>query len=110
MEKFMMLLSELIKRNLLLVTDDVFKLKESIIIDATEAEIEVWVLNSLGSKNEAATIPDAQAMMMPQLLDSAQTHTSSRQYQLETTSFLYTKIHKIISKCHSQSKSDVAPL
>ena len=68
------------------------------------------MLNSLGSKNEAATIPDAQAMMMPQLLDSAQTHTSSRQYQLETTSFLYTKIHKIISKCHSQSKSDVAPL
>ena len=41
MEKFMMLLSELIKRNLLLVTDDVFKLKESIIIDTTEAEIEV---------------------------------------------------------------------
>ena len=41
MEKFMMLLSELIKRNLLLFTDDVFKLKESIIIDATEAEIEV---------------------------------------------------------------------
>ena len=41
MEKFMMLLSELIKRNLLLVMDDVYKLKESIIIDATEAEIEV---------------------------------------------------------------------
>ena len=41
MEKFMILLSELIKRNLLLVMDDVYKLKESIIIDATEAEIEV---------------------------------------------------------------------
>ena len=52
------------------------------------------MLNSLDSKNEAPTIPDAQAMMIPQLLDSAQTHTSCRQYRLETTSFLCTKIHK----------------
>ena len=87
-----MLLSELINKNLLLVTDDAYKLKESIIIDETEAEIKIEVLNSLDSENEVPSIPDTQAMMTPQLLDSPQSHTSSRQYQqLETTSLSYTK-------------------
>ena len=60
-----MLLSELIKKNLWLVTDDVYILKESIIIDETEVEIEIEVLNSLDSENEVPTIPDTQAMMTP---------------------------------------------
>ena len=87
-----MLLSELINKNLLLVTDDAYKLKESIIIDETEAEIEIEVLNSLDSENEVPSIIDTQDMMTPQLLDSPQSHNSSRQYpQLETTSLSYTK-------------------
>ena len=42
------------------------------------------MLNTSDSDNEFPTIPDIQAMMMPQLLDSPQTHISlknSRQYQ-----------------------------
>ena len=40
MEKLMVVLFQLIKKNLLLFTDDAYKLKESTIIDETEAEIE----------------------------------------------------------------------
>ena len=43
MEK-LMLLSELIKKTLLLFTDEACKLKESAIIDETETEIETEVL------------------------------------------------------------------
>ena len=46
-----MLLSQLIKKNLLLVKDDAYKLKEFIIIDETKAETEIDVLNSLDSEN-----------------------------------------------------------
>ena len=42
-----MLLSKLIKKNLLLFTDDAYKLKESTITDETEIEIEIEVLNTL---------------------------------------------------------------
>ena len=45
MEKLMMLLSKLIKKNFSLFTDDAYKLKESTIIDETETEIETEVLN-----------------------------------------------------------------
>ena len=69
-----------------MVTDNAYKLKESILIDKTEGEIEIEKLNSLDSKNEVPTMADTQAVMTPQLLNSPQTHTSSRQYQqLETT-------------------------
>ena len=47
MEKMIMLLSKLIKKNLLLFTDDAYKLKESTITDETEIEIEIEVLNPL---------------------------------------------------------------
>ena len=47
MEKLIMLLSKLIKKNLLLFTDDAYKLKESTITDETEIEIEIEVLNPL---------------------------------------------------------------
>ena len=58
----------------------------------TEAEIEIEVPNLLNSENEVPIIPDTQAMVTSQLLDSSQTHTSNRQYQqLETISSLYTK-------------------
>ena len=57
-----------------MVTNDAYKLKESIFIDKTEAEIETVVLNLLDSKNEVPIMPDTQAMMTPQLLDSAPTH------------------------------------
>ena len=76
-----MLLSELIKKNILLLTDDVYKLKESSIIDENEAEIETEVLYSLESENEVPTIPDTQATMTPQLLDSPQTNQSSNNYK-----------------------------
>ena len=45
MKKLMMLPSELIKKNLLLFMDDACKLKEFTIIDETEVEIEIEVLN-----------------------------------------------------------------
>ena len=45
MEKLMVLPSELIKNSLLFFTDDACKLKESIIIDETEVEIEIEALN-----------------------------------------------------------------
>ena len=90
----LMLLSKLIKKKLLLVKDEACKLKEPIIRDETEAEIEIELLNLLNSENEVHTISDTQAMVTPQLLYSPHTHTSSRQYQQpETTSFLYTKIN-----------------
>ena len=75
-----------------MVTNDAYKLKESIFIDKTEAEIETVVLNLSNSKNEVPIMPDTQAMMTPQLLDSAQTHIPIWQYQQPgTTSFFYTK-------------------
>ena len=46
MEKSIMLLSKLIKINILLCTDDAYKLKESTIKDETETEIEIEVLNT----------------------------------------------------------------
>ena len=59
MERLMMLLLELIKKNLLLVTGgDAYKLKESIIIDENEAEIKIEMPNLLDSENEVPTIPD----------------------------------------------------
>ena len=57
-----------------MVNNDAYKLKESIFIDKTEAEIETVVLNLSDSKNEVPIMPDTQAMMTSQLLDSAQTH------------------------------------
>ena len=54
----------------LLVTDDAYKLKEPIIIDEIEAEIEIEVLNSLNFKNEVPIIPDTHTMMTSQLLDN----------------------------------------
>ena len=68
-----------------MVTDNAYKLKESILIDKTEGEIEIEKLNSLDSKNEVPTMADTQAVMTPQLLNSPQTHTSSRQYQQPET-------------------------
>ena len=47
MGNLMMLLSKLIKKNLLLVKDEAGKLKEPIIRDETEAEIEIELLNLL---------------------------------------------------------------
>ena len=58
MEKLMKLLSELIKKMLLLVTDHAYKLREFVFINKTEAEIEIEVLNSLDSKNEVPTMLD----------------------------------------------------
>ena len=43
MEKLIMLLPKLIKKNLSLFTDDAYKLKESAITDETEVEIETEV-------------------------------------------------------------------
>ena len=79
MEKSIMLLSKLIKINILLCTDDAYKLKEPTITDETEIEIEIEVLNLYSI--EVSAIPNTQAMMAPQLLDIPQTHTSSTQYQ-----------------------------
>ena len=43
MEKLIMLLPKLIKKNLSLFTDDAYKLKEPAITDETEIEIETEV-------------------------------------------------------------------
>ena len=45
MEKSIMLNSKLIKINILLCTDDAYKLKESTITGETEIEIEIELLN-----------------------------------------------------------------
>ena len=73
MEK-LTLLSELIKKTLLLFTDEACKLKESAIIDETEAEIETEGLLLWYPQYEVSTIPDTQVIMTPQLLDSPKTH------------------------------------
>ena len=66
--------SELIKKTLLLFTDEACKLKESAIIDETEAEIETEALLLWYPQYEVSTIPDTQVIMTPQLLDSPKTH------------------------------------
>ena len=66
--------SELIKKTLLLFTDEACKLKESAIIDETEAEIETEALLLWYPQYEVSTIPDTQVTMTPQLLDSPKTH------------------------------------
>ena len=66
--------SELIKKTLLLFTDEACKLKESAIIDETEAEIETEALLLWYRQYEVSTIPDTQVIMTPQLLDSPKTH------------------------------------
>ena len=54
----MMLFSDLIQKKLLSFAKDANKLKESTIIDETEAEIEIKMLNPSDSENEVPTIPD----------------------------------------------------
>ena len=66
--------SELIKKTLLLFTDEACKLKESAIIDETEAEIETEALLLWYPQYKVSTIPDTQVIMTPQLLDSPKTH------------------------------------
>ena len=46
-----------------MVADNTYKLKESIIIDETETEIEIEVPDLLDSENEIPTILDSQDMM-----------------------------------------------
>ena len=53
-----MLFSDLIQKKLLSFAGDANKLKESTIIDETEAEIEIKMLNPSDSENEVPTIPD----------------------------------------------------
>ena len=73
----MMLFSELIQKNLLSFAEDANKLKESTIIDETEAEIETKMLNPSDSENEVPTIPDTPPMIRPHPLRSPQIQISS---------------------------------
>lgn len=72
-----MLFSELIQKNLLSFAEDANKLKESTIIDETEAEIETKMLNPSDSENEVPTIPDTPPMIRPHPLRSPQIQISS---------------------------------
>ena len=73
----MMLFSDLIQKKLLSFAGDANKLKESAIIDETEAEIEIKMLNPSDSENEVPTIPDTPPMIRPHPLHSPQIQISS---------------------------------
>ena len=91
-----------------MVTDDAYKLKEPIIIDETEAEIEIEVLNSLNSENDVPIIPDTHTMMTSQLLDNPNNWKKLlfRKLKLIGAAVVVEMNLHIINKRHSLSKSD----
>ena len=72
----MILFSELIQKKLVSFAEDANKLKESTIIDETEAEIEIKMLNPSDSTNEVPTIPDTLTVIRPHPLHSPQIQIS----------------------------------